>query len=63
MKKVIIELKDWDYHCGDGCCSEYGTQIIVNGEDCENSHAGGDVEKSIEFLLTKLGIEFEIKQT
>lgn len=60
MKKHKIVLTDWDYTCGDGCCYTYGTSIKFNEEECDNSHAGGDVEKAIEFVLTKLGIDFEI---
>lgn len=57
---VTIELKDWDYHCADGCCSEYGTKIIVNGVVCENEYAGDSVQQSIEFVLNQLNIKHEI---
>lgn len=60
-KAVKITLSDWDYTCGDGCCSEYGTSISFNGEECDNHHAGGDPKQAIEFILDKLGIEYEIE--
>ena len=63
MSKTTIELKDWSYHCADVCCSDYGTSIIVNGVEHESEYAGSDVEKSIEFILNTLGIEFELKLT
>ena len=32
---------DWHYECGDGCCDEYGTSLIINGylvtTDCEDT--------------------------
>ena len=59
---ITIKLKEWDYECGDGCCYEYGTSIEVNGEQCDNEHAGGEVVSALEFVLTKLGIEHEIIQ-
>lgn len=26
-----IELKPWNYECGDGCCSESGVDVYVDG--------------------------------
>lgn len=26
----VIELDDWDWECGDGCCSDYGTSLTIN---------------------------------
>lgn len=60
MEKVIIKLKDWDYHCGDGCCYMYGTTIEVNGQQCDNEYAGGEVVTALEFVLNKIGIDHEI---
>jgi hypothetical protein len=57
---VTIELKDWDYHCADGCCYEYGTKIIVNGVECENEYSGDSVQQAIEFVLNQLNIKHEI---
>ncbi len=61
--KININLNEWHYKCGDGCCDMYGTEISFNNEECENEYAGDDVEKSLEFILTKLGIDFEITHT
>ena len=62
MEKVKIELEDWDYHCSDGCCSNYGTLIKVNGVECENEYAGDSVLQALEVVLNQLGVEFEINE-
>lgn len=31
-KKVTLTFKDWDYECGDGCCYDADTELLVNGE-------------------------------
>jgi len=63
MEKVKIKLKHWDYTCADECCYDYGVVIEVNGEECDDSYAGDDVEKALRFTLEKLGFEVEIEQT
>ena len=63
MEKLIIKLNDWDYECGDGCCSMYGTEISLNGKKCENEYSGGDVKQSLEFILNELGYDVEIINT
>ena len=36
-----VTFDDWHYECGDGCCYEYGTSLIINGylvtTDCEDT--------------------------
>ena len=27
-----IQIKNWHYTCGDGCCDDYGMDLIVDGE-------------------------------
>lgn len=27
-----VELEDYAYECGDGCCTEYGTILYINDE-------------------------------
>ena len=74
MKKVKIELKGWDYTCGDGCCYDSGTFLILNGEELElplstkdmyigNTQLGRDVENALKAVLEKLGYEVEIELT
>ena len=74
MKKLNIELRSWDYTCGDGCCYDSGTFLILNGEELEhplstkdmyigNTQLGQDVENALKSVLEKLGYEVEIKNT
>lgn len=69
MKQDLeIELEDWDYTCGDGCCYLYGTRIIMNGEEVphplgeleDNSYIGSEVELALEAVLKKLGYNVKI---
>jgi hypothetical protein len=71
MNKLKITFEDWDYECGDGCCTSYGIYLSLNGERLEhpnpqihdNSYIGMDVENSLGAVLKKLGyeVEFEYK--
>jgi hypothetical protein len=71
MSKLVIELVDWDPECGDGCCSDYGTMLVMNGEELEhpdyspeecmtNRYIGMNVRQSLEAVLKKLGYEVEV---
>ena len=57
-KKIKIELKDYWYQCGDGCCDNYGTITKVDGEEleCHNQDAGTIVKQ----ILEHLGYDVEI---
>lgn len=59
--KVDILLDDYSYICGDGCCEDYGTRIVVNGEEmpCTNE----DTETILKQVLEHLGYEVTIKTT
>ena len=49
--ELDIEYQSWNYECGDGCCSEYGTMLIVNGyEIAEYAEANGGVMELLQFL-------------
>jgi hypothetical protein len=63
LEPLKIGLKNWTYNCGDGCCTNYGIEISLNGKDCDNEYAGDDVENSLEFVLGQLGYEVEIERT
>ena len=60
---VSIELKDWDYECADGCCTTFGTKLLLNGKELEhpneeildNSYVGCDVETALHAVLKELG--------
>lgn len=58
-----ITLKEWDHTCGDGCCTDYGTQILIDGKEVEhydkdivvNTYVGCDVEVALRSVLKHLG--------
>lgn len=60
-----ITLREWDYTCGDGCCYNYGTQILIDGKEVEhydeeqivNTYVGCDVEVALRSVLKHLGFE------
>ena len=70
MTKLKITLEDWDYTCGDGCCTDYGTKLYLkdkllehpNPEQWNNNYIGGDVETALQAVLKELGYEVEVKQ-
>ena len=69
--KLKITLQDWDSHCGDGCCSDYGTIIYLNDEPLDhpdddtmtNAYVGMQVSIALKAVLKKLGYEVEIEET
>lgn len=61
-KKLKIEIKDWHYQCGDGCCDNYGTDIYLNGELVDTVESD-DLENVLEKVLTLLHYEVEITRT
>ena len=52
--EVLIELEEWNHTCGDGCCSTYGTNIYINGEQIEDED-GMNPHQLLQAVLTKLG--------
>ena len=73
QKKIKIKLENWDYTCGDGCCTDYGTKLLLNDKELEhpnpeiwdNSYLGDDVQTALHAVLKELGynVEFENKYT
>ena len=53
-EQLLIELKEWDHTCGDGCCYTYGINIFVNGEKIEGED-GTNPHQLLKAVLTKLG--------
>ena len=70
MSKLKITLEDWDYTCGDGCCTDYGTKLYLNDkllehpnpEQWNNNYVGGDVGIALRAVLKELGYEVEVEQ-
>lgn len=58
MKKIKIELDEYDYDCSDRCCTNYGTIVTVNGEEltCHNK----DVSTIIRNILSHIGYDVEV---
>lgn len=61
MKKLKVEINDYTYDCADGCCTDFGTQVIVNGVelDLHNQDIGTIVRQILEYL----GYEVELIET
>ena len=50
---ININLQEWDYTCGDGCCYMYGTKIYVNGQELEED--GHEPHALLYAILNHLG--------
>jgi predicted metal-binding protein len=60
-EKIKIELYEWMYECGDGCCISYGTTTKVNGVEMELQNQ--DAATIVEQILQHLGYDVEIIET
>jgi len=58
MKKVVIYIEDYFYDCADGCCTNYGTIVKVDG--IEMPFHNSDTKTILEEVLRHLGFEVEI---
>lgn len=61
LKPLKINLHDYAYNCGDGCCFNYGIITTVNGVElpCQNQ----DVKTILTQVLEHLGYNAEITTT
>ena len=60
--KLIIELNEYMYNCSDGCCTNYGTVVVVNGEAMKLHNQ--DTATILSQVLDHLGYEYvEIIET
>jgi hypothetical protein len=67
MQRISIHFDEWDYTCGDGCCTTFGTRLIMNGKELEhpdasvedNSYVGDDIQTTLRAVLKELGYEVE----
>lgn len=55
--KIKITTQPYDYECGDGCCSYFGSTWKVNGKEV---YKGPDEDEAILAILEHLKIEAEI---
>lgn len=56
-----ITLAEYDYDCADGCCTNFGTVVKVNGVEMELHNQ--DTATIIEQILTHLGYQVQIDET
>lgn len=54
--KRDISIRHWDWECGDGCCSDYGTDVHVNGFRLIYAD-GENVESVLDSVLEFLGYD------
>jgi hypothetical protein len=60
-KELKITLHEYAYHCGDGCCFNYGTITTVNGTQLE--YHNQDVQTILSQVLSHLGYRVVIETT
>jgi hypothetical protein len=53
--KINIELIEYNYKCGDGCCDNYGTITKVNGVELDSHNQ--DAATILEQVLQHLGYD------
>jgi hypothetical protein len=57
--ELEIEYQSWNYECGDGCCSDYGTRLIVNGYIiAEYAESNGGVFELLQLLRIPNTIQY-----
>jgi alanyl-tRNA synthetase len=61
LDKIImkIETKDYYWECGDGCCSEYGTILFIDGKEIEDRRFGDTRDAYLYVLEEMLGHEVD----
>lgn len=60
MEVLKIEIEDWDYNCGDGCCYECGSTVTVNGVELETTGLANDMLQTVlEHLGYKIVIDYK----
>lgn len=65
MQEIDIKLRDWDYTCGDGCCTDWGVELLINGDvvdDETSSYMGDNVKRSLEEVLKLTGFKFSVNE-
>lgn len=60
-QKLNIDIEEYYHTCGDGCCTDYGTIIKVNGVELPSHNQ--DVYTILHNVLEFLGYEVEINET
>lgn len=56
-----ITFRNWSYTCGDGCCGDYGTEILVNGVPVTGEYADTTVDE-LAAILNAMQVPYEIEE-
>lgn len=61
MNKIEITVEDYEYHCGDGCCSEHGVDVTyeVNGIEVGRDRLQDFDPTTAESVLIALGYKVD----
>ena len=60
-EKLNIDIQEYYYNCSDGCCTDYGTIIKVNGVELPSHNQ--DAYTILKNVLEFIGYEVEINET
>ena len=61
-KKLEIIVDDYQWTCSDGCCTDYGTSVTINGEELPVRNYQ-DVGTHLRQVLEHLGYEVNLIET
>jgi len=59
--KLVVELHEYSHSCSDGCCTDYGTMVKVNGVELPFHNT--DTYTIVEQILKHLGYDVEMKDS
>ena len=65
MQEINVTLRNWDYTCSDGCCYDYGVELIINGKAVDeetSSYMGDNVKRSLVEVLKLTGFKFNVDE-
>ena len=60
---INIVLEDYTWKCGDGCCSDHGIRVIIDGKVITGVSSLYEGEHIISAVLDHLKIEHTIERT
>lgn len=58
-KPLTLQIEEWDYNCGDGCCYEYGETLSIDDEEVYKSHMEFIDRDLVKTILKHLGYSVE----
>lgn len=64
-KKLKIKLTEYSNSCIDGCCTDYGIRIIVNGVEMpfDSTDITTILRQVLEYLGYEVKIDYEFTET